>query len=266
MVAARMGTLVSFHAHPDDECIGTGGVLAMAKADGHRTVLVYGTRGENGEVQDGFLDVGETLADRRVKETHRAAEILGVDRVEFLPYVDSGMMGTPENEADGAFWQADVEAAAEQLAAILREEAADVLICYDEIGGYGHPDHIQVHRVGLRAGELAATAKVFQMTINRDRLLRMTEEGRKRMEEAGLEVPDFEGQPDFGMPESVITCAVDVSAYIATKRSAMQAHASQIGPDHFMLSMPDDAFLQAFGMEWFIREGQGPGITETAVI
>src|SRR3546814_5912329 len=96
-----MATLVSFHAHPDDESIGTGGTLAKAAAAGHRTVLVFGTRGEHGEVDDGFLDAGETLADRRVVETHRSAEILGVSRVEFLGYVDSGMMGTPENDQPG---------------------------------------------------------------------------------------------------------------------------------------------------------------------
>jgi LmbE family N-acetylglucosaminyl deacetylase len=261
-----MATLVCFHAHPDDECIGTGGVLAKAKAEGHRTVLVYGTKGEHGEVQEGFLADGETLEARRELEVHSAADILGVDRVEFLGYVDSGMIGTPENEAAGSFWQADVDVAAAKLAEILVDEKADVLTCYDEIGGYGHPDHIQVHRVGLRAGELAGTPKVFQMTINRTRLLAMMAEGRQAMEEAGIDVPDFDEREGFGMPEEVITCAVDVSAYTAVKREAMQAHASQIGPEHFMLTMPDDAFASAFGTEWFIREGEGPGITETELL
>jgi LmbE family N-acetylglucosaminyl deacetylase len=146
-----MATLVAFHAHPDDECIATGGVMAKAAEEGHRVVLVVATRGEHGEVADGFLADGETLAERRVQETHASAAALGVHRVEFLGYVDSGMMGTPENDLPGSFWTADVDEAAERLAAILREEGADVLTCYDEIGGYGHPDHIQVHRVGLRA-------------------------------------------------------------------------------------------------------------------
>src|SRR5580765_7909409 len=115
-----VATLVFFHAHPDDECIATGGTMAKAAAAGHRVVLVVATRGEHGEVAEGFLDDGEELWHRRVRETQAAAEILGAHRVEFLGYVDSGMMGTPENQAPESFWQADVEEAAGKLAAILR--------------------------------------------------------------------------------------------------------------------------------------------------
>src|SRR5687767_5775269 len=186
-----MGTLVCFHAHPDDECIATGGTMALAAEAGHRVVLVLATRGEHGEVADGFLGSGETLTDRRVVETQAAADVLGVSRVEFLGYVDSGMMGTSENDLPGSFWTADVDEAAERLAAILREEDADVLTCYDEIGGYGHPDHIQVHRVGLRAAELAGTPKVFQATINRDHILRLMKEIPNP---EGIETPDFEAE------------------------------------------------------------------------
>src|SRR5262245_16386071 len=117
-----MATLVAFHAHPDDESIAMGGVPAKAAADGHRTVLVFATQGGNGEVAEGFLDEGETLAERRVKETQRSAEVLGVQRVEWLGYTDSGMMGTPENEHPASFWQAEIERAAERLAEILRDE------------------------------------------------------------------------------------------------------------------------------------------------
>ena len=133
-----MATLVCFHAHPDDECIATGGTMAKAAADGHRVVLVVATRGEHGEVAEGFLDDGEHLWQRRVKETEAAAEILGAQRVEFLGYVDSGMMGTPENDKPGSFWTADVDEAAGRLATILREEHADVLTVYDDHGAYGH--------------------------------------------------------------------------------------------------------------------------------
>jgi LmbE family N-acetylglucosaminyl deacetylase len=260
-----MATLVCFHAHPDDECIATGGTMAKAKVDGHRVVLVLATRGEHGEVADGVLDEGETLAQRRVQETMAAAAELGVDRVEFLGYVDSGMMGTPENDKAGSFWTAPVDEAAGRLASILREEAADVLTCYDEIGGYGHPDHIQVHRVGLRAAELASTPKVFQATINRDHIIRLMKE-LPRPEGAENGAPDPEQDPNFGMPESVITAVVDVSEFLAQKRAAMAAHASQIDENHFMLAMPGDAFARAFGQEWYIRAGQGPGVTETALL
>lgn len=251
-----MATLVTFHAHPDDESIACGGVMRKAHEDGHRVVLVVATRGEVGEVPDGFLDEGEELWERRVRETHAAADVLGVSRVEFLGYRDSGMMGEPSNDEPGTFWTASVDEAAERLAAILREEDADVLTVYDDHGGYGHPDHIQVHRVGMRAAELAGTPKVYQSTINRDRAMA----GRAAM--AGdAEMPDL--PPDFGTPEADITVAVDVAPWVSYKRKAMRAHASQISEQSFFLALPDEGFAFAFGTEWFIRDGGGPGITET---
>ena len=260
-----MATLVCFHAHPDDECIATGGTMARAAADGHRVVLVIATKGEHGEVPDGFLGHEEELWQRRVVETQASADILGAQRVEFLGYVDSGMMGTPENDKDGSFWTADVEEAARRLAQILRDERADVLTIYDDHGGYGHPDHIQVHRVGVRAAELAGTPKVFQATMNRDHLIEGMRQRAGDLPE-GTEMPDIENAADFGSPEAIITAAVDVSDYLEHKRKAMQAHASQISEQSFFLQMPAEAFAYAFGTEWYIRDGQGPGITETAVI
>lgn len=257
-----MATLVCFHAHPDDESIATGGVMAKAVDDGHRVVLVVATRGEHGEVAEGFLAEGEPLGDRRVAETHDSAEVLGVHRVEFLGYVDSGMVDTPENDLPGSFWTADLDEASARLAGILAEESADVLTVYDSHGGYGHPDHIQVHRVGMRAAELAGTPKVFQSTINRDAMLELLREAPPE----AVDLEEFEADPLFGSPAAVITCRVDVSAYVDRKRASMRAHASQIPEDHFMLSMPDDAFAAAFGVEWFIRDGQGPGITETELL
>lgn len=256
-----MATLVTFHAHPDDECIACGGVMRKAADEGHRVVLVVATRGENGEVQPGFLADGEELWQRRVIETQESAKILGAQRVEFLGYVDSGMMGTPENDVPGSFWQASVEEAAARLAVILTEENADVLTCYDDNGGYGHPDHIQVHRVGMRAGELAGIGRVYQSTMNRDHMIR----GRQLMAEQQpeVEIPDIEAEADFGKPEAIITAAVDVGAYLKVKRAAMRAHASQISEQSFFLAMPEEGFRYAFGTEWFIRDGQGPGITET---
>jgi LmbE family N-acetylglucosaminyl deacetylase len=259
-----MATLVSFHAHPDDESISCGGVMRKAADEGHRVVLVVATRGENGEVPDGFLDDGEQLWQRRVTETEDAAEILGAHRVEFLGYVDSGMMGTEENDAPGSFWTAPVEDAAQKLAEILRSEEADVLTCYDDNGQYGHPDHIMVHRVGMRAAELAGTPRVYQSTISREHMMRGMQAFAEQNPE--LELPDFENADNFGKPESEITCAVDVTAYVDHKRRAMRAHASQIGEQSFFLTMPDEAFTYSFGTEWFIRTGQGPGITETDLL
>jgi LmbE family N-acetylglucosaminyl deacetylase len=257
-----MATLVTFHAHPDDECIVTGGVMRKAAGEGHRVVLVVATRGEVGEVPDGFLDDGEELWERRVGETHAAAEVLGVKRVEFLGYRDSGMMGEPTNDAPGTFWTAPVEEAAERLAAILREESADVLTVYDDYGSYGHPDHIQVHRVGVRAAELAGVTRVYQATVNRDQMIRGMKEAVERGEIPAEAVPDI-GDQRMGKPEAEITAVVDVSAHLDAKRAAMRAHPSQISEESFFLSLPDEAFRRAFGTEWFIREGHGPGVTET---
>jgi LmbE family N-acetylglucosaminyl deacetylase len=255
------GTLVVFHAHPDDEVIATGGSIARAAAAGIRVVLVTATGGELGEVAPGVLDEGEELASRRALEVERAGEILGVSRIAFLGYLDSGMAGEPTNDAPGSFASAPVEEAAERLAAILREEDAEVLTIYDENGNYGHPDHIQVHHVGVRAGELANTPRVFEATLNRDHMLEMM---RRRAKEMG----DIEGAPnpdDFtmGMPASVITTTVDVGDFVAEKRAAMQAHASQIPEDSFFLQMPLDAFKEAFGQEWYIRRGDGPRTDDT---
>ena len=258
-----MATLVCFHAHPDDECILTGGVMAKAASEGHRVVLVVATKGELGEVPEGYLAAGEELWARRVIETQAAADVLGASRVEFLGYRDSGMMGLPTNDAPGSFWTADVEEAADRLAAILTEENAEVLVIYDENGNYGHPDHIQVHRVGKRAAEKAGTPRVYQATMNRDRAIAGLRENAERMRGLGIEMPELPDDVEFAMPEAVLTAAVDVSAFLDHKRQAMQAHGSQISEESFFLKMPSDIFGATFGTEWFIREGEGPGITET---
>ena len=257
-----MATLVTFHAHPDDESIATGGVMGKAADEGHRVVLVVATRGEHGEVDDGFLEPGEDLSSRRVKETQACADILGVARLEFLGYVDSGMIGTPENDAAGSFWQADVEEAAARLATILTEEEADVLTVYDENGVYGHPDHIQVHRVGVRAAELAGTPRVYMNTVNKDFMERSMKEARER----GVEMPpDFDdiGEMELGVSEDRITTSVDVRPWLARKRAAMAAHASQISETSFFLAMAPEMFEGAFGQEWFIRCDAAPGTVET---
>lgn len=180
-----MGTILSFHAHPDDESIGSGGTLSRAVDLGHRVVLVFGTRGELGEPVPGVLAEGEQLTMRRTAEVYESARILGAARVEFLGYTDSGMIGEATNDAPWCFWQADVEHAAHRLAAILEEERPDVITIYDDNGGYGHPDHIQVHRVGKRAAELAGVPVVVQGTINRDQIAKAL----ARAAEFGMEPP-----------------------------------------------------------------------------
>jgi LmbE family N-acetylglucosaminyl deacetylase len=259
-----MATAVFFHAHPDDEAIATGGTMAKAAAAGHRVVLVLATKGEHGEVEESFLDPGEELWERRVQEAEQAAKILGAQRVEFLGYRDSGMVDTPENEAPDSFWQADVDVAAQRLAAILEEEKADVLTVYDPNGNYGHPDHIQVHRVGARAGELAKTPKVYEATIDRDYIRSLIAQA------AELGLPDLPNDRpqnpeefDMGMPGELITTRVDVGEFLDAKRRAMQAHASQIAETSFFLSMPEPAFQLTWGTEFYILRGAPQGTVET---
>lgn len=253
-----MGTIVSFHAHPDDESIAAGGTLAKAAAAGHRVVLAFATRGELGEPVPGVLAEGEQLAVRRSAECYASAAALGAARVEFLGFVDSGMMGRPSNDEPYCFWQAKVEHAARRLALILDEEEPDILTTYDDNGVYGHPDHIQVHRVGRRAGELAAVPVVAQSTVNRDWMIRGMEALAK---EGGLpegwEPPSVEGT-NLGKPESEITHRVEAVDFVAQKRASMRAHASQVGPDHFMLAMPEPMFAMGMGTEFWIVDPE-PG-------
>ena len=253
-----MTTIVSFHAHPDDETIVTGGAMAKYAADGHRVVLVLATKGEHGEVPEGYLDEGEVLADRRIAEVEESARILGVARVAHLGYVDSGMMDTPENSAPDSFWQADVDEAAARLAEILREESCDVLVVYDENGNYGHPDHIQVHRVGVRAADMAGTPVVYEATTNRDQMKRTFMAAVEQGLDVGEDGPDEGFLDTLGLPEDQITHAVDVRDWVDVKRRAMAAHGSQIGETSFFLTMPAEAFRDAFGWEWFVRRGMAP--------
>ena len=245
--------------------------MRRAADEGHDVVLVIATRGEEGEVDEGFLTDGESLGERRVQETLASAEVLGVKAVEWLGYRDSGMVDTPTTKNPECFWQADVEEAATKLAAILRAHECDVLTIYDSNGNYGHPDHVQVHRVGARAAELYGKADVFEATMNRDYIVRnMNQAMRDAAGDNPGDLPDVDS-PDFnlGVRESEITTRVDVSTYVDAKRASMRAHASQIGEQSFFLSMPDEAFVMAFGQEWFIHHGVGsksPDEWETSII
>lgn len=252
-----MATAVFFHAHPDDESIATGGVMSLAAAAGHRVVLVCATDGAVGEPVEGSVPDGSTLAEVRLAELEESGRVLGVARVEWLGYGDSGMEDESTNHHPECFWQADVEVAAQRLKGILGEEDADLLTVYDSHGGYGHPDHIQVHRVGHRAAEIAGTPHVFESTMNRDRMRGLADHAF-----AGADLdPDLARQRDemreteMGTPAAEITHQIDVAAAIDTKRRSMAAHRSQIGPDSFFLTMPDDAFVAAFGVECFIERG-----------
>lgn len=266
-----MSVLACFHAHPDDEAIATGGSMARAHAEGHRVILVIATDGSHGEVPDD-LEPGESLADRRRKETAESAAALGVDRVDYFDYVDSGMTGWEGNDHAGSFLAAELDEAAGRLAALLVDEGVDVLTIYDWHGGYGHPDHIKVHRVGKRAAELVAerlpSLRVVEATMNRDEMRRGIEMAKEMgvddfgpSDDDGAEFdpdgPMDDGNP-MGTPESELTLGVDVSAFIDQKRSAIAAHRSQVSDQSFFLQMPAEMFAQAFGREWFIEHDREP--------
>jgi LmbE family N-acetylglucosaminyl deacetylase len=254
-----VSTLVCFHAHPDDESIATGGSIARAVDEGHRVVIVMATDGRHGETPADLTET-ESLVDRRRTETEASARVLGATEVRWLGYHDSGMTGWPQNQHPDAFMGADVEIAASQLADILVEVDADVLTCYDWHGGYGHPDHVQVHRVGHRAAQIVADRtrpiRLLESTMNRSRLTEMI-----RLSGAAdfdPNAPADDGNP-FGTLEEEITMAVDVSRFIDVKRASIACHASQVTDSSMFLQMPSDMFSVAFGTEWFIEPGQPGG-------
>lgn len=260
-----MATVVFLHAHPDDEALATGGTMARMADDGHRVVLVVATRGEEGEPVPGVLADGEDLADRRTAEVHAAAGILGVHRVDFLGYRDSGMADDPANHHPDCFWRADVVLAAERLEDLLVDEEPDLLVVYDPFGGYGHPDHIQVHRVGRRWASDVGGVRVRWVTMNRDAIQVSIDRAADDLAAGGVEWADAEmlevrrqrtQTASFGMPDDEITHAVDVSTVIGRKREAIRAHASQVATDSFFLAMPDEAFAATFGTEWFVDPGR----------
>lgn len=250
-----MATLICFHAHPDDEAITTGGTMARAAAEGHRVVLVVATRGEHGEVRPGVVADGVPLGLHRITETLASASILGATRVEFLGYVDSGMVDTSTVGAPYSFAGADLDSAARRLLAIVDSESEPVLTIYDHHGNYGHPDHVAVHRVGARAAALRPELPVFEATMNRDAIIAMIQAGRENPELVPDDAPDPAEVQGLGMPADSITHAVDVTAHLGAKRAALRAHASQISESDFFLRMDDDTFAASFGTEWFIRHG-----------
>jgi LmbE family N-acetylglucosaminyl deacetylase len=256
-------TAVFFHAHPDDEALLTAGTMAMLAAEGHRVVLVVATAGERGLAD---LGPGDELGETRMKELYKSAAALGCARVECLGYGDSGLSpqgGLADERPDNAFIDADTEKAATALADILREEKAELLTIYDPAGGYGHPDHVQVHRVGKRAAEIAGTPIVLEATVNRDPLLRLLRLASK--------VYTF--PPEFDLrtfesaytPGEMITHRVNVRRYARQKRAAMAAHVSQAtGGDSdrtlaVMLKVPGPLYRLVFGTEWYVRRDLPPG-------
>ncbi|GLW63421.1 GlcNAc-PI de-N-acetylase [Actinomadura rubrobrunea] len=247
-------TLMAVHAHPDDEVIGTGGVLARYAAEGVRTVLVTCTNGEQGDDENGAKPGepghdADRVARRRLAELKESADLLGVRDLELLGYRDSGMAGWPANEHPEAFANVPVEVAAPRLAALMERYRPQVVVTYDENGGYGHPDHIQAHRVAMAAAELSGVPdKLYYTAVPRSGVARLAE----LMKTSGVDLPEPDLPDDFGTPDELITSVVDVTPYAGRKRKALQVHASQ-GDSIFLLSLPEEIQEVIFGTETFVR-------------
>ena len=250
-----------FHAHPDDEALLTAGTMARLAAEGHRVVLVVATSGERG-LAAASTTGGKGLGEVRVAEAHASARALGCARIVFLGYGDSGLDGQAAAD-DGAvpFASADLDEAAGMLAALLREEEAALLTTYDPAGGYGHPDHVQVHRVGARAAELAGTPLVLQATVDRDLLLRAL-----RLLRMLYPVPiDASSFAAAYTPKRSITHRIDVRRYSAAKRRSMAAHVSQttggesVRTLSALLRLPRFLFRLVLGTEWYVQPDLASG-------
>lgn len=253
---ARRFTLVAFHAHPDDEALLMGGTLARLAAEGHRVVLAVATDGEAGAAASSYRTAGRLAAYRR-DELDRSAAALGCARVVRFGFKDSGW----PTAVDG-FSTLAVEDAAAPLIELLRAEQADALTIYDPAGGYGHPDHRQVHTVGTYAAARAGTPLVLEATIDRRlirRLIRIV-----AALPAGLPVAAADYDHAYS-PTAAITHRVDVRAYADAKRRSFEAHASQASADEgartlaLLLKLPRWLFRLVLGREWYVEHGRTPG-------
>jgi LmbE family N-acetylglucosaminyl deacetylase len=248
---------MAVHAHPDDEAIGTGGLLARSAAEGIRTVLVTCTNGEMGDAPGGLKPNDPAhdpavVVPLRLAELEQACKVLDVAHLELLGYRDSGMMGWPQNDAPDSFWQARVDEAARPLAALMERYRPDVVVTYDSNGFYGHPDHIQAHRITHAAAEnTGIPRKIYHTAVGRKAIGEMY----RRLIAAGVDLGDEKIDPDnppFGVDDATITTIVDVSEFLDAKRAAITAHDSQ-AENMFFLSLPDEAFRMAFSFESFVR-------------
>jgi len=269
--ASRRMLLV--HAHPDDETISNGATMAYYAAAGAHVTLVTCTLGEEGEVLVPELahlaaDRDDRLGPQRKSELAAAMRVLGITDYRLLGgagrYRDSGMMGLPSNQRPDCFWMADLDEAAAHLVAVIREVRPQVLVTYDENGGYGHPDHIQAHRVAMRATEQAGQAgyrpelgvpwriaKVYWTAMPES----VVRDGLRRLRAAG-DTTSFDGiDPDgdlpFATPDRLVTTEIDAAAFVAAKMAAMRAHATQITVDGPFFALSNNAGAPIWAIEYY---------------
>lgn len=249
------------HAHPDDETINNGATMAMYAALGAEITLVTCTRGEEGEVlveehlhKASIND--DLLGDHRVIELSNAMSELGISDFRFLgaparKYRDSGMMDTEPNNRSDSFWQADFNLATDDLLAIIEEVKPHILITYDEFGGYGHPDHIQAHRIAMAAAEKSSwkISKIYWNVMPRS----VIQSGIDKMKEIGSDFFGAESAEDlpFAKDDSFVTTLIDGNPYVELKMAAMRAHATQIEVDGPFFALSNNLGLQVWGDEYY---------------
>jgi len=256
--------LLLVHAHPDDETINNGATMAKYAANGVDVTLVTCTRGEEGEVLvDSLLNLAsekdDKLGEHREIELQAAMAELGIKDFRFLgspnkKWRDSGMMGTPQNERPDVFWKADLDEAANELVKVILEIKPQVLITYDEFGGYGHPDHIKAHQVAMRASAIASQqgwqiSKIYWNTMPRS----VIQMGIDKMKEVGSEFFGAESADDlpFAKPDELVTSVVNAPEYVVQKLAAMKAHATQISVDGPFFALSNNLGLSVWADEYY---------------
>jgi N-acetyl-1-D-myo-inositol-2-amino-2-deoxy-alpha-D-glucopyranoside deacetylase len=255
-------SLLLVHAHPDDESIGTGATMAAYAAEGARVTLVTCTLGELGEIIPPALRhlLPDELGEYRVGELARACEALGVADHRFLGgagrWRDSGMMGLPDNDDPRSFWRADVDEAASALAQVIREVAADVIVTYDANGFYGHPDHIQAHRVARRAHQMTGeTARFYATAVPRSVLA-------EAVRLPGDSVFERTTDLSVAVPDDQVTTEINAAKYLDAKLAAMRAHETQITVDGEFYALSNGIGMRALGTEYYtlLAGRPGPGV------
>jgi N-acetyl-1-D-myo-inositol-2-amino-2-deoxy-alpha-D-glucopyranoside deacetylase len=280
----RSRRMLLVHAHPDDESIGTGATMALYASQNALVTLVTCTLGEEGEVvvdELGHLasKQEDRLGQHRIEELAAACEALGVTDHRYLGgpgrWRDSGMMGTPENDDPRSLWQADLDEAVLEMVRILREVRPQVVITYDENGGYGHPDHIRAHQIAVggfeaagdpayapQVGEPWQPAKLYYTAMPRSVIQRGIDRFRESGGSTGFfaDITSADDVP-FAIDDELVTTEIDAAEFLSAKVAALRAHRTQIAVDGPFFALADNEGQQAFGVEYYrlVRGDAAPG-------
>lgn len=255
-------SLLAIFAHPDDEAFGTGGTISRYAAEGVKTYLVCATRGEAGEISDPSLATPDTLGQVREGELRCAAETMGIAELIFLDYRDSGMASSPENQNPRALINAPADEVIAQLVAIIRRLRPQVITTFEPNGGYGHPDHIAIHRHTVAAFHAAAqpdfrpdlghpwqASRLFYTAIPRSFFVEM----RRQLEALGKDVGELDrfDDPSVGWPDEQVHVRLDVSSTVNSKWEALNCHRTQFGPGNLFRRLPEEQVKALMSVEHY---------------